>query len=126
LKNTYGIVNMQYGKQKVSTGMQFVGCVVGDYVKTAINTGIFTGKVIGTGSMVYGFATTNVPSFVNYARSFGEVGNLPPEVIVSTQARMFARRDKQQRPADVQLVHDMYRLTGDERSDDLSSEPLSL
>ena len=44
--------------------MQFVGCIVGDYAKTAINTGIFTGKTIGVCSMVYGFVTTNVPSFV--------------------------------------------------------------
>jgi UDP-N-acetylglucosamine diphosphorylase/glucosamine-1-phosphate N-acetyltransferase len=126
LKNTYGTVNMQYGDRKVSTGMQFLGCVIGDYAKTAINTSIFTGKLIGTGSMVYGFATTNVPSFVNYARSFGEIGNLPPEVIVSTQARMFARRNVTQRPCDVQLIHDMYRATEFERPAKLSDEPLSL
>ena len=126
LKNTYGTVNMQYGDRKVATGMQFLGCVIGDYAKTAINTSIFTGKLIGAGSMVYGFATTNVPSFVNYARSFGEIGNLPPEVIVSTQARMFARRNVTQRPCDVQLIHDMYRVTEFERPAKLSDEPLSL
>ena len=126
LKNTYGTVNMQYGDRKVATGMQFLGCVIGDYAKTAINTSIFTGKLIGTGSMVYGFATTNVPSFVNYARSFGEIGNLPPEVIVSTQARMFGRRNVTQRPCDVQLIHDMYRATESERPAKLSDEPLSL
>lgn len=126
LKNTYGHVNMQYGDRKVATGMQFVGCIAGDYVKTAINTSIFTGRLIGTGSMVYGFATTNVPSFVNYARLFGEIGNLPPEVIVSTQARMFARRNVTQRPCDVQLIHDMYRLTESERPAKLTDDPLSL
>lgn len=126
LKNTYGTVNMQYGSNKVSTGMQFIGCIIGDYAKTAINTGIFTGKTIGVASMVYGFATTNVPSFVNYARTFDEVGNLPPEVIVTTQKRMFARRNVIQRPCDIQLVHDMYRVTSDQRPDDLSNEPIAL
>ena len=130
LKNTYGNVNMSYttehGTEKVSSGMQFIGCVVGDYAKTAINTSIFTGKLIGTASMVYGFATTNVPSFVNYARTFDEVGNLPAEVIVTTQKRMFARRNVKQRPCDIQLVHDMHRITSFERPDGLSSEPLSL
>lgn len=126
LKNTYGTVNMQYGDNKVSTGMQFIGCVIGDYAKTAINTCIFTGKLIGTASMVYGFATTNVPSFVNYARTFNEVGNLPPEVIVTTQQRMFERRKVSQRPCDIQLVHDMYRVTASERPDDLSDDPLVL
>ena len=61
---------MEYHGRKVATGMQFVGCIMGDYSKTAINTGIFTGKTIGVCSMVYGFVTTNVPSFVNYARLF--------------------------------------------------------
>jgi UDP-N-acetylglucosamine diphosphorylase/glucosamine-1-phosphate N-acetyltransferase len=124
LKNTYGQVNMEYFGQKVSTGMQFFGCVVGDYAKTAINTGIFTGKTIGAGSMVYGFVTTNVPSFVNYARLFGQVTEAPVEVLVATQARMFARRNVVQRPCDIQLLYDMHELTRHERQ--IAGEPLSL
>ena len=122
LKNTYGEVKMEYRGQKVSSGMQFIGCIVGDYAKSAINTGIFTGKLIGTCSMVYGFVTTNVPSFVNYARSFGQVTELPPSVMAATQHRMFRRRDVQQRPCDIQLLHDMYDLTRHERQ--LAEEPL--
>jgi glucose-1-phosphate thymidylyltransferase len=115
LKNTYGPVNMEYSFGKIPTNMQFLGCIMGDYSKTAINTGIFTGKVIGVCSMMYGFVTSNVPSFVNYARLFGQIANLPPEVMVSTQQRMFARRDVQQRGCDIQLIYDMYRLTQSER-----------
>ena len=115
LKNTYGQVNMEYGGRKVATGMQFVGADVGDYAKTAINTGIFTGKMIGACSMVYGFVTTNVPSFVNYARLFGQVSEAPVEVMVATQRRMFARRGVEQRPCDIQLLRDMHDLTADER-----------
>ncbi len=115
LKNTYGSVNMEYGFGKVSTNMQFLGCIMGDYSKTAINTGIFTGKVIGVCSMMYGFVTSNVPSFVNYARLFGQMASLPPEVMVSTQQRMFSRRDVQQRGCDVQLIYDMHRITQMER-----------
>ena len=92
LKNTYGNVNMEYAGRKTPTGMQFVGCFVGDYSKTAVNTSIFTGKTIGACSMVYGFVTTNVPSFTNYARSFSQVTESPVEIAVSTQARMFSRR----------------------------------
>jgi UDP-N-acetylglucosamine diphosphorylase/glucosamine-1-phosphate N-acetyltransferase len=124
LKNTYGKVNMEYRGERVSTGMQFVGCIMGDYAKSAINTGIFTGKTIGTCSMVYGFVTTNVPSFVNYARLFGQVTELPPEVMIASQQRMFQRRSVAQRPCDVQLIHDMYELTRHERQ--LAGEPLSL
>ncbi|MGC3967574.1 MAG: putative sugar nucleotidyl transferase [Pirellulales bacterium] len=124
LKNTYGHVNMEYHGRKVPTGMQFLGVMVGDYAKTAINTGIFTGKTIGTCSMVYGFVTTNVPSFVNYARSFGQVTETPVDVLTASQARMFARRGVEQRACDVQLLHDMYELTRHERQ--MAGEPLSL
>jgi UDP-N-acetylglucosamine diphosphorylase/glucosamine-1-phosphate N-acetyltransferase len=129
LKNTYGPVNMDYNGRKTATGMQFVGCFVGDYSKTAINTSIFTGKTIGACSMVYGFVTTNVPSFTNYARSFSQVTESPVEVAISTQARMFARRGIQQRPCDEQLLRDMFELTRGERTgygEPLPPEPLSL
>ena len=102
---------MEYRGQKIDTGMQLLGCVIGDYAKTAINTGIFTGKTIGVCSMVYGLVTTNVPSFSNYARSFGQVTEAPAEVMITAQARMFARRNVKQRPCDAQLIRDMYALT---------------
>jgi glucose-1-phosphate thymidylyltransferase len=124
LKNTYGEVVMEYSNRKVKTGMQFVGCFIGDYAKTAINTSIFTGKTIGSCSMVYGFVTTNVPSFVNYARSFGQVTETAIETLVQTQARMFARRGVTQRPCDIQLLRDIYEMTKHERQ--LANEPLSL
>jgi glucose-1-phosphate thymidylyltransferase len=115
LKNTYGTVNMEYACGKIATGMQFLGCAMGDYSKTAINTGIFTGKVIGVCSMMYGFVTSNVPSFVNYARLFGQMTTLPPDIMTATQQRMFSRRKVQQRACDIQLMHDMYRITQTER-----------
>lgn len=115
LKNTYGKINIEYGSQKIPTGMQFLGCIVGDYSKTAINTGIFTGKVIGVCSMLYGFVTQNVPSFVNYAQIFGQVAEIPADVMIAAQARMFARRKVQQRPCDIELIKAMYEMTADAR-----------
>ena len=115
---------MEYRGESVATDMQFMGCVVGDYSKTTLNTSIFTDKVIGACSMLYGFVTTNAPSFVNYARSFGQVTELTPEIMVETQKRMFARRNVQQREADIALIHAMYELTRHERQ--LAGEPLSL
>ncbi|HBT76437.1 MAG TPA: glucose-1-phosphate thymidylyltransferase [Planctomycetaceae bacterium] len=124
LQSTYGEVVMEYGGQKVETGMQFVGCFIGDYAKTAINTSIFTGKTIGACSMSYGFVTTNVPSFVNYARSFGQVSEMTVDVMVQTQARMFARRSVVQRQCDIDLLREIYEMTKHERH--LANEPLSL
>lgn len=124
LKNTYGEVKMEYRGEKTATQMQFLGCVMGDYSKSAINTGIFTGKVIGACSMLYGFVTTNVPSFVSYARLFGQVTELPPDVMIATQQRMFSRRKVVQRPCDMQLIRDMFELTREERT--IATEPMSL
>ena len=115
LKNTYGKINIQYGNSKIATDMQFLGCFMGDYSKTAINTSIFTGKVIGVCSMMYGFVTSNVPSYVNYARLFGQTSLLPAEVMINTQKRMFARRKVEQRECDRQLIRDMYDLSCEER-----------
>jgi glucose-1-phosphate thymidylyltransferase len=124
LKNTYGQVTAEYRGRKVSTGMQFHGCVVGDYVKTAINTSIFTGKTIGACSMLYGYVTTNVPSFVNYARTFGQMTEASLEAMAATQARMFKRRNVPQRPCDLQLLRDIYELTRPDRQ--LSPDPPAL
>jgi hypothetical protein len=57
--------------------MRFIFCIVDDYAKTAINTSILTGKTIGVCTMVYGLVTTNVPSFVNYARRGTRVAGRP-------------------------------------------------
>jgi len=123
LKNTYGEVKMDYAGQRVATGMQFVGAIIGDYSKTAVNTSIFTGKTIGVCSMVYGYVTTNVSGFCNYARLFGQETVLPPEVMIATQARMFARRNVPQRPCDKQLITNMFALTTPE--DHIRDEPLT-
>ena len=124
LKNTYGPVRVEYNKQKIETGMQFLGSMIGDFTKTAVNTSIFTGKVIGACSMLYGYVSTNVPNFCNYARSFGQVTELPASVQIATQRRVLQRRGKELRPVDEQLFEDMYEIARDERQ--LSKEPLTL
>jgi glucose-1-phosphate thymidylyltransferase len=115
LKNTYGPVRVRRDGHKLDTGMQFLGAVVGDFAKTAINTCIYTGNTIGTASFVYGMATENVPSFVNYARTFGQVTEVTVETAATVQARMFGRRGIQQRPCDVDLLRAIHALTAKER-----------
>ncbi|MCA9216366.1 MAG: hypothetical protein KDB27_25030 [Planctomycetales bacterium] len=124
LKNTYGQIRIDYDYGRCDTGMQFLGCMIGDYTKSAINTSIFTGKVIGACSMLYGFITTNVPSFANYARTFGQVTELPADVLIDTQRRMFTRRRITQRPIDIQLLRDMNELVREKRQ--LVEERLAL
>jgi glucose-1-phosphate thymidylyltransferase len=115
LKNTYGEINVDYRGRKVATGMQFLGCMVGDYAKTAINTSIFSGKRVGVASMLYGTVTGNVPSFVNHVRVLGQSSEVSPDAAVTMQDRMFSRRGRKVRDCDAQLLQAVYRLTCDER-----------
>jgi len=54
LLNTYGEVTCcaAHGRKRERTGLTFLGCIVGDHVKTAIMTRIMTGAVFGTGAML--------------------------------------------------------------------------
>jgi len=60
LLNTYGEIPMRLSpdRPRERTGMQYLGTIVGDHVKLAINTRLMTGTVIGTGAMI---ATTAAP-----------------------------------------------------------------
>ncbi len=49
---------------------------------------------------------------------------LPVEVAIAGQQRMFLRRNVTQRPCDIQLIRDMYELTQGERR--LANAPLVL
>ena len=124
LKNTYGGVSIQHRGKRVDTNMQFFGCTIGDYAKTAINTSIFTGKIVGVCSCVYGFVGINVPSFTNFARTFGQETELLLQAAVKMQQRMFARRGVEQTTADIKLPEDMYELPRDERL--MSSELVTI
>ena len=124
LKNSYGNIRMEVGSQSVDTQMQFMGCVIGDYTKSAINTSIFTGKIIGACSMLYGYVTTNVPSYANYARTFGQITDANPEIVALTQKRAFQRRGIEQQEWQRELLKKAYNLVASHRQ--LADQPLSL
>ncbi len=67
LKNNYAEVKLwNYGIGKfVNTGLQFAGVIMGDHTKTAINTQLNTGTVIGVAANIFkpGFPPNLVDSF---------------------------------------------------------------
>ncbi len=75
LKNTYKNVNTyDYPSQTcIDSGSQFMGCVLGDHVKSGINASLNTGLVVGIGSNIYGSKLFSgfVPDF-----SWGEAESL--------------------------------------------------
>ncbi len=111
LKNTYGSVKM--GGE--NSGELFLGCVIGDHSKTAINTAIFTGKVIGVNSTLFGFVTCDVPSFTNYLGQLGENVEFTLDVAVKVQKIVMARRNVRQTKAHITLLEDVFKLTQEER-----------
>ncbi len=54
LLNTYGevLMRVEVDGSVERTGRQFMGCLIGDHVKTAIGTRIMTGTTLGTASMI--------------------------------------------------------------------------
>lgn len=104
LKNTYGTIKMA----GVETGEQFLGCIIADHAKTAINTSIYTGKVIGVGAHIYGTVTTDVPNFVNYY-SKDNMTKIPIDVTEKIATRMMERRGVQFMEEDKNLLINLYK-----------------
>ncbi len=115
LKNTYGAITMRYAGRSVPTDMQFLGVMIGDYAKTAIGTMIYTGKVIGAGSMVYDTVRENIASFVNHVPPPGRPTAIDYQVLAAAQRRMFGRRNQPWTEAHAMALRAMFDLTAAER-----------
>ncbi len=116
LKNSYGKIRVELNDRRVDTGLQFFGCVIGDYSKSAINTSIFTGKIIGTNSLLYGYIGQNVASFTNYAKSFGQITECSIDAAIAMQQRMFRRRNIEQTEDDIAILRAAFEQTRQERT----------
>ena len=90
-KNTYGNVALWTPAGVRDTGMQFLGTLFGDHVKTGIGLRLTTGTVLGAGANVYG----EMPPKVVAPFSWGDA---PPyasyraDKFLETAARMMSRR----------------------------------
>jgi UDP-N-acetylglucosamine diphosphorylase/glucosamine-1-phosphate N-acetyltransferase len=112
LKNSYGVVTMHAREGMRSTGLQFLGALIGDHAKTGIGTRLPTGSVIGAAANVFGtrmppkvvppFAwgdgepwdTFGLDRFLTVAaRVMGRRGVAPPANASTHWARLFAERE---------------------------------
>lgn len=105
LKNTYGKIKLG----GVETGEQFLGSIIADHVKIAINVSIYTGKVIGTGAHIYGTVETDVPKFVNYFNK-DKITEIPIEITEKIAERMMARRNLQFTEEDKKMLKYAYTI----------------
>lgn len=111
LLNTYGDVVMRIDPEKprVRSGRQFLGCILGDHVKTAIGTRIMTGSVIATGAMIARSASP--PAHVDRFSWLTDEGlrRYRFDKFMDTARVVMARRDQQAGPAleaRLQALHD--------------------
>jgi acetyltransferase-like isoleucine patch superfamily enzyme len=101
LKNTLGPVRYMGH----DTGMNKLGPVIGDWVRSGINTSIMTGKAIGPGSQVYGIVTSDIPPFIFY-KNYGE-----PVMSIADRNKMIdiirrATRDDEDEAALAALIYE--------------------
>ncbi|MEP7344272.1 MAG: putative sugar nucleotidyl transferase [Gemmatimonadaceae bacterium] len=92
LKNTYGPVALWTPEGLRDTGLQFLGTLAGDHVKTAIGTRLTTGSVLGAGANVFGGGAT--PKVVA-PFSWGDAGSETNELdrFLTVAERAMIRRD---------------------------------
>jgi UDP-N-acetylglucosamine diphosphorylase/glucosamine-1-phosphate N-acetyltransferase len=116
LQNNYGPITVQVNGKRINSGKQFVGLMMGDHSKTAINTMFNTGTVVGFSSNVYG---AGFPP--KYIPSFGWGGNESMQEYklskaIETAKAVFERRDKAFKKEDEEMFETIFKLTQEDRS----------
>ncbi len=93
LKNTYGPVRLDVAGKPIETGLQFLGSLVGDHVKTSIGTLLGTGTILGAGANVFDGVRT--PKYVPPFAWGGISGSarMSKDGFLKTAARVMPRRD---------------------------------
>jgi glucose-1-phosphate thymidylyltransferase len=109
LKATYGPVRLHDllpdgGRSTIHTGRQFLGSLVGDFVKSAVNTSLPCGARIGVAATIGGNPPELVPAFLNMLVG-GPGGSRSTAAQAATiLERMMARRGLAMLPADRELL----------------------
>jgi UDP-N-acetylglucosamine diphosphorylase / glucose-1-phosphate thymidylyltransferase / UDP-N-acetylgalactosamine diphosphorylase / glucosamine-1-phosphate N-acetyltransferase / galactosamine-1-phosphate N-acetyltransferase len=115
LKNNYSTIKFYNNGQMVNSGLQFLGLIMGDHSKTAINTMFNTGTIVGFSCNIFGpgFPPVYIPSF-----SWGGAEALTTyDVIksIETAKKVLARRNRQMPEAEEKLFKKIFEITQEER-----------
>ena len=116
LQNNYGTIKVQVNGRHIDSGKQFVGLMMGDHSKTAINTMFNTGTVVGFSSNVFGagFPPKYIPSFGWGGAESVKVYKLTKAI--ETARAVFSRRDKSFTVEDEKLFEHIFNLTKEDRT----------
>ena len=110
LLNTYGEVPMKLEPDgpTLRSGRTFLGCLIGDHVKTAIGTRIMTGTVLGTGAMIA--CSQPPPSCTPRFAWLSDKGNRQYQIgkFLKVMDTVMARRDRTPGDAYVARVSELH------------------
>ncbi|HRP62927.1 MAG TPA: putative sugar nucleotidyl transferase [Phycisphaerales bacterium] len=113
LLNTYGEVPMRLEPDgpRQRTGLTFLGAIVGDHVKFAINTRIMTGTVLGTGAMIA--SSTPPPAYTKRFAWITDEGERTYrfEKFTDVMHAVMARRRETPGEAYIAALRDLYDRT---------------
>jgi len=115
LTNLYGPIKVQLFDKIIDTGQTFLGMIVGDHTKTAINTKITTGTIIGFACNILLTSTPPkfTPSFSWYSDNVTRAYDITRELQVAK--RMMARRNKKMSRNGEKVFKTVFALTETER-----------
>lgn len=115
LKNNYGEVDVYVNGKMVNSGSQFVGLIMGDHSKTAINTMFNTGTNVGVSCNLFGsgFPPKYIPSFSwggsEWLRTYDISKCIEVAKIVMQRRNIILSESEEL------LLHKIYELTSTER-----------
>lgn len=115
LKNNYSKVSIMINGEQINSGSQFLGVIIGDHTKTAINTKINTGSVFGICCNIFGndFPPKYLPSF-----SWGgseSISNYDFNKFIDTAQIVMSRRNIQLTLSEKILLQKIYELILNEK-----------
>ncbi len=115
LKNNYGPVRMATEGVEEDTGLQFLGLIAADHVKTGINTMFNTGTCVGVGANVFGggYPPKFIPAF-SWGGSDG-FQEYDLERFLRTAAVVMKRRRKELTGAETGLLTSVFHATSRNR-----------
>jgi UDP-N-acetylglucosamine diphosphorylase/glucosamine-1-phosphate N-acetyltransferase len=116
LKNNYSTIKVFVNGKQIDTGKQFLGLIMGDHSKSAINTMFNTGTIAGFSCNIFGsgFPPKEIPSF-SWGGNEGFI-TYDAEKSIQTAAMVLKRRNIDMSDPDKDLFRKIYTMTKESRT----------
>jgi UDP-N-acetylglucosamine diphosphorylase/glucosamine-1-phosphate N-acetyltransferase len=115
LKNNHSKIKINLSSKEVDTGSQFLGLMIGDHSKSAINTMFNTGTVVGFSCNIFaaGFPEKYVPSFTWGGDNSSKIYDI--KKAIETAKIVMSRRKINFETKDELMFNTIFELTENDR-----------